>query len=164
MVPIRTGTGAIPTTKSLACTVNILLLILYPAAWLAPLAEAGVVSWWSGKDITIYRGVVDLWVVDPALSILVAVLAVLIPYAKTVMIAAIQFGRLGPAALPWLEGIGKLSMADVFLIALYVVVVKGVGFGHVTTAWGLWLFTGCVLASMWVGWATKQVITRPESI
>ena len=35
-----------------------------------------------------------------------------------------------------------------FLIALYVVVIKGVGLATVETAWGLWLFTGCVLASL----------------
>ena len=134
--------------------------MLYPAAWLAPLAEAGVVSWWSGKNITIYQGVLDLWTVDPALSVLVAVLAILIPYGKTLMLSAIHFGKLGPASLPWLETIGKLSMADVFLIALYVVVVKGVGIGHVSTAWGLWLFTGCVLASIWVGWATRKAMMQ----
>ncbi len=49
-------------------------------------------------------------------------------------------------------------MADVFLVALYIVIVKGVGIGHVSTAWGLWLFTGCVLASIWVGWATRRAL------
>jgi len=97
-----------------------------------------------------------LWGIDKALSILVAVLAILIPYAKTIALSAIHFGKLGPASLPMIETVGKLSMADVFLIALYVVVVKGVGIGHVETAWGLWLFTVCVLASIWVGWATKK--------
>ena len=135
---------------------NLLLLILYPAAWFAPLAEAGMVSWWSGSDITIMGGVADLWEIDIALSILVAVLAILIPYAKTMALSAIHFQKLGPASLPVIEAIGKLSMADVFLIALYVVVVKGVGIGHVETSWGLWLFTFCVLASIWVGWATKK--------
>jgi hypothetical protein len=47
-------------------------------------------------------------------------------------------------------------MADVFLIALYIVLVKGVGIGHVASAWGLWLFTACVLASLWVGFETKR--------
>ncbi len=50
--------------------------------------------------------------------------------------------------LPALHILGKLAMADVFLIALYVVVVKGVGLAHVETAWGLWLFTGCILGSL----------------
>lgn len=141
-------------------TVNILLLALYPAAWFAPLAEAGMVSWWSGKHITMFQGVLDLWAVDPALSMLVAVLAIAVPYGKTVALCAVHFGRLGPRPLRWIEAIGKLSMADVFLIALYVVVVKGVGIGHVETAWGLWLFTFCVLASIWVGWQTRRSLER----
>lgn len=143
---------------SSVCTVNMLLLILYPAAWLAPLAEAGLVSWWSGDHITIAYGVADLWKVDPILAALVAVLAILVPYGKTVCLSAIHLGKLGPASLPVIEVIGKLSMADVFLIALYIVVVKGVGIGHVETAWGLWLFTACVLTSIWVGWATKRAL------
>ena len=40
-------------------------------------------------------------------------------------------------------------MADVFLIALYIVIVKGAGYVTVETAWGLYLFTGCILASIW---------------
>jgi len=55
-----------------------------------------------------------------------------------------------------IAAIGKLSMADVFLIALYIVIVKGVGIGHVTPAWGLWLFTACVFTSIWVAWATGR--------
>ena len=135
---------------------NMLLLILYPAAWLAPLATAGILPWFTGNEITIYQGVVDLWAIDPALSLLVAVLAVVIPYAKTIAISAVQFGKLGAKALPVIEVIGKLSMADVFLIALYIVVVKGVGIGHVQPAWGLWLFTACVLGSSLVAFLTQK--------
>lgn len=142
----------------LARTVNLILLVLYPAAWLSPLAEAGMVSWWTGKNISIYQGVIDLWSVDIALAILVAVLAVIVPYGKTIALTAIHFNRLGPDPLPLIETIGKLSMADVFLIALYVVIVKGVGIGHVEISWGLWLFTACVLASIWVGWATSKAL------
>jgi uncharacterized paraquat-inducible protein A len=47
---------------------------------------------------------------------------------------------------------GKLAMADVFLIALYIVIVKGIGLATVETAWGLWLFTGCVLFSLFLSW------------
>lgn len=139
---------------------NLSLLVLYPVAWIAPLATAGVLPWFSGNEITIAQGVLDLWDVDPALSLLVAVLAVVVPYLKTIAISAVQFDHLGARALPLIEAIGKLSMADVFLIALYVVVVKGVGIGHVTPAWGLWLFTGCVLASIAIGWATRKRLSH----
>ena len=90
----------------------------------------------------------------------VAAFAIAIPYGKALCLAAIHYGQLGPRALPLIEIIGKLSVADVFLIALYIVLIKGVGIGHVTSAWGLWLFTGCVLTSIWVGFQTKREFYR----
>ena len=138
--------------------INLLLLLLYPAAWLAPLARAGFLPFFSGNEITILGGVSDLWQSDASLAALVALFAIVIPYAKTLSLAAVHFSYLGPRALPVVEIIGKLSMADVFLIALYIVLVKGVGIGHVASAWGLWLFTGCVMASLWVGFETKRKI------
>ena len=137
---------------------NLLLLLLYPASWLSPLARAGFLPFFSGTEITILGGVADLWQSDAALAVLVAVFAIVIPYAKTLSLAAIHFGWLGARALPLIEIVGKLAMADVFLIALYIVLVKGVGVGHVVSAWGLWLFTGCVLASLWAGFETKRKI------
>jgi hypothetical protein len=43
-----------------------------------------------------------------------------------------------------------------FLIALYIVLVKGVGLGSVETAWGLYMFSGCVLASIVISQLTSQ--------
>ncbi len=137
---------------------NLLLLLLYPASWLSPLARAGFLPFFSGTEITILGGVADLWQSDAALAVLVATFAIVIPYAKTLSLAAIHFGWLGARALPLIEIVGKLAMADVFLIALYIVLVKGVGVGHVVSAWGLWLFTACVLASLWAGFETKRKI------
>ena len=132
------------------------LLLLYPVAWSAPLATAGMIPWLGGNQISILSGVSDLWAVDPALSVLVGLLAVVLPYVKTLALVAIHLEHLGPRAIGWIEALGRLSMADVFLIAMWVVVVKGVGIGHVTPAWGLWLFTTCVLTGIATGWATKQ--------
>ena len=39
-------------------------------------------------------------------------------------------------------------MADIFLIALYIILIKGVGLARVETAWGLYFYTGCVLLSL----------------
>ncbi len=55
--------------------------------------------------------------------------------------------------------LGKLAMADIFLIALYVTLAKGIGVGRIEVAWGLYLFTACILASLWISWATE----KPES-
>ena len=51
-------------------------------------------------------------------------------------------------------------MADVFLIAIYITLARGVGLGRVEPAWGLWLFTGCVLASFAISLATSALAKR----
>lgn len=137
---------------------NLLLLVLFPVAWAAPMARAGVLPWFSGDEISVLGGLGRLWEVDPALAVLVAAFAIVIPWGKCWLLVAAHFGWAGPAAVAAVDAVGKLSMADVFLVAVYIVVVKGVGIGHVTPAWGLWLFTGCVLASIWVGWTTRRTL------
>ena len=42
------------------------------------------------------------------------------------------------------------------LFALYIVVVKGIGVGRVETAWGLYFFTACILASLAISTLTKR--------
>jgi hypothetical protein len=42
------------------------------------------------------------------------------------------------------------------LVALYVVIAKGTGVGRLETAWGLYLFTACVLVSLALGQVTKR--------
>lgn len=123
---------------------NLALLVAFPIAWAAPLLRAGFLPWFGLSEISILSGIVSLFDSDPALACLVALLALVAPYAKTLALAGVHFGWIGQGILPVLKFLGRLAMADVFLIALYVVAVKGTGLGHVETAWGLWFFTGCV--------------------
>ncbi len=58
--------------------------------------------------------------------------------------------------LPAFNILGKLAMTDVFLIALYIVIVKGVGLAKIETGWGLYLFTACILTSIWLSFATAK--------
>jgi uncharacterized paraquat-inducible protein A len=94
------------------------------------------------------------------LALLVTVLAIFAPFAKTLGLALVHFGLLSPQTLPALHLLGRLAMADVFLIALYVVVVKGAGLAHVEVAWGLYLFTFCILASMALAQATGRQLRK----
>lgn len=144
----------------LAKIVTIALLALFPVAWLAPLARARVLPLFEGSEISIFRGVIELSESDLFLCIIVAVFAIVIPYAKTILLIGAQFGQLGKPE-KWLKIIGymgKLSMADVFLIAMYVVAVKGVGIGEIIIEWGLYLFTALVFASMWATWRTEKAL------
>ncbi|WP_425483625.1 paraquat-inducible protein A [Halovulum dunhuangense] len=135
---------------------NLSLLVLFPVAWVAPLARAGLLPFFGLDEISVLSGVASLWESDKALAILVVLLAMALPLLKTLWLAAIHLGRAGPRALPVLTALSKLAMADIFLIAVYIVVAKGVGVGRIETAWGLWLFTFCVATSMLVTHLTKK--------
>ncbi len=147
----------------LAQAVTIALLVLFPVAWLAPLAEAGfAMPLFGGEEISILGGVIELAKSDIFLCVIVSVFAILIPYVKAILLVGAQFEQLGNPKrwLKVLSAIGKLSMADVFLIAMYVVLIKGIGFGDIEIQWGLYLFTALVLASIWVTWITERAVKR----
>ena len=127
---------------------NLALLILFPIAWFAPLLRAGLLPLFSLSEISVISGLQVLWQSDVFLALVVTVFALFAPYVKTVGLALVHFRLASPRIVPALTIMGKLAMADIFLIALYIVLAKGVGVGRVETAWGLYLFTGCILASL----------------
>ena len=135
---------------------NLALLVLYPVAWFAPLMRAALLPIFGMGEISVVSGLQTLWGADPALALLVTGLAVFLPYAKTLGLALVQAGLLSRAALPALQVLGKLAMADVFLASLYIVLAKGVGHATVEVAWGLWLFTACVLGGIVLSWAEAR--------
>lgn len=136
---------------------NLALLVLFPVAWFAPLLRAGInLPLFGLSEITVVSGLQALWRTDVPLALLVTGLALFAPYLKTIGLALVHFRLASPRLLPALHLLGRLAMADVFLIALYVVVVKGVGLARVETAWGLYLFTGCVLASIGIAHLTER--------
>lgn len=130
--------------------VNLSLLILFPLSWFAPLLRAGLLPLFGLEEISVITGLQSLWGSDPVLALVVTVLAVFAPMAKTTGLALLDFGLLSPRALPALHLMGKLAMADVFLIALYIVISKGVGLATVQVAWGLYLFTACILLGLFL--------------
>lgn len=135
---------------------NLALLILFPVAWFAPILRAGLLPLFGLSEISVISGLQELWDSDVFLALLVTALALFAPYLKTIGLALVQFNLASPRIMPALHFLGKLAMADMFLIALYVVVVKGVGLASVETAWGLYLFTGCVLASLFLSMRTAR--------
>lgn len=135
---------------------NLSLLILFPIAWFAPLLRAGILPIFGLSEISVISGMQSLWKSDVALALLVTSFALFAPYLKTIGIALVHFNLLKDQTIPVLAWIGKLAMADVFLIALYVVVFKGVGIGKVETGWGLYMFTACILASIAISALTPK--------
>ena len=145
----------------LLTALNLSLLILFPVAWAAPLMRAGLLPLFGLSEISILSGIGTLWSEgEAALAALVALFALVAPMAKTMALALIHTGRAPLRLLPGVQVLSKLAMADVFLIAVYVTLAKGIAVGRVETAWGLWLFTACVLVSLGVGIATAHLGKR----
>ncbi|WP_135505333.1 paraquat-inducible protein A [Roseovarius aestuariivivens] len=135
---------------------NLALLVLYPVAWFAPLMRAGLLPLFGLEEISVITGLQRLWESDAVLALLVTFFALFAPYTKTIGLALIHFGLLRRKVLPVLQILGKLAMADIFLIALYITVAKGIGVGRIETAWGLYLFTACILISLVLGMLTEK--------
>ncbi len=151
------ASGATERGTGLALRIaNLALLVLYPVAWFAPLMRAGLLPLFGLSEISVISGLQSLWDTDIFLALAVTVFALFAPYLKTIGLALIHFDLLSSRASKALEIIGKLAMADIFLIALYITVIKGIGVGRIEIAWGLYLFTFCILASLWIGWKTRQ--------
>jgi paraquat-inducible protein A len=142
---------------------NLALLAAFPIAWSAPLVRTGFLPFLDGTAVSVFSGIASLWSSDPALAALVAMFGVAMPMIKTLALAAAHMGHLGPGAIPALDILGKLSMTDVFLLAVIIVVAKGVGVGRVESAWGLYLFTACVLTSMLLSYLTQRSIRRSRA-
>jgi paraquat-inducible protein A len=139
---------------------NLSLLVLFPIAWFAPLLRAALLPVFGMGEISVMSGLQSLWGSDVFLALIVTTFAIFAPYLKTILLALVHFDLLKAKVLPVLGYLGKLAMADIFLIALYVVVVKGAGRVTVEGGWGLYLFTGCVLASLMI--STLSAKTRPS--
>jgi len=137
---------------------NLALLLLFPLAWAAPLLRAGLLPLFGLNEISVLSGLAALWQTDILLALLVTFFALVAPYLKTVGLALIHFDLASPRLLPALHLMGKLAMADIFLIALYIVIVKGVGLARIETAWGLYLFTFCILASLALSILTRRTL------
>lgn len=135
---------------------NLCLLVLFPVAWFAPLIRAAVLPLFGMEEISVITGLQSLWATDAALALLVTFLAIFAPFAKVLGLALVQYRLLSRKVLPVLHLLGRLAMADVFLVALYIVIAKGAGHVTIETAWGLYLFTGCILASLGLSALTKR--------
>ncbi len=130
---------------------NLALLVAFPIAWFAPLLRAGILPLFGLSEISVISGLQSLWSSDVFLALLVTFFALFAPYVKTIGLALMHFGLLSEKVKPALSLLGKLAMADIFLIAVYITVSKGIGVGRIETAWGLYLFTICIIIQLGLG-------------
>jgi uncharacterized paraquat-inducible protein A len=145
-----------PAVPAWLAAANLALLVAFPVSWAAPLLRAGWLPFFDLDAISILTGLQAIWAKDPVLAAVVTFLALFAPMAKCAGLALVHYRLGSPRLLGALETLGRLAMADVFLIALYIVLAQGSVMGRLETAWGLYLFTACILASLALSRATKR--------
>lgn len=143
---------------------NLCLLVLFPIAWFAPLMRAALLPIFGMDEISVITGLQSLWASDAVLALLVSFMAIFAPILKTLGLSLLQFGLLSRRLLPALQLLGKLAMADIFLISLFIVIAKGAGFVTIEIAWGMYLFSACVIASILISWAEDHKPTSKEQL
>ena len=119
--------------------------------------RAGLLPLFGLSEISVLSGIASLWETDVFLAVIVVLFALVAPMAKVIALEAILSGRLSVRVTNALGFVGRLAMADIFLIAIYITLAKGIGVGRVEPAWGLYLFTFCIVVSLGLGfWAKKK--------
>lgn len=125
-------------------------LAIVPVTWWLPLFTARVPFLWR-HDVSIASGLVELWRLDLLLFAAVLVFSVLVPLIKGAALVWVWYRtprRVVRQALDRLALLSKLAMAEVFLLAVILVGLKGVGIGTVEVTWGLPVFVAAVLLSL----------------
>lgn len=156
------------TTNSLIKYLNLTLLIAFPIAWFSPLITTGLLpqwhmpSWLGGNTLfehdtlTVISGIQQLLETDLLLAMVVTFFALVAPLLKCLGMALIHFNLLTDAAQPVMTTLGKLAMAEVFILALHIVIAKSIGVWQIEVKWGLYLFTAAVLTSLGISLLAKR--------
>lgn len=135
---------------------NLVLLVAFPVAWFAPLMSVRLWRFGSDQTVSVISGLQGLWAEDVALALAVTFFAIVAPVVKVLGLGLVQTGLASPRLLGPIFVVGKLAMADVFLVAVWIVAFKGLGIGSIEVLWGLYLFTACVLGALLLSVLTER--------
>ena len=159
----------------LACSILLGFGLMAPTLTIVP--SAGELTWLveflSPEDLepTTYSilGVIEklFSTGDGFLGVVLALFSVLFPVGKLALywISAGCGSDLGRAAglLKWTHRAGKFSMAEVFALALIVVVLKTLP-GDTTTSleWGAYVFVASVIGAIFISLALEKISSAPK--
>jgi paraquat-inducible protein A len=144
----RLGGSSMPLLAAVA-------LALLTAGLTLPLMELEKWIFWN-KDYSIVTATLEMASRgETILSAAVFFFVILLPVAKLIALLALSLiapSRRSDRLVRWLLLLDKLSMVDVFCLALLVVTVKLGGLADVTMRRGFWFFAAGVLLSVYLSW------------
>lgn len=154
--------GVVSGSGRLAGPLLGLTLVALALSWWLPLLTMRVPFLWR-EDMSVVTGLLELARLDLFLFLVVLLFSVLMPLAKGLLTLHVWYRvPVGQARrlLPRLALLAKLSMTELFLLALGIIAFKGVGIGQIEVRWGLYVFAGVVLASLAASVWTERLLKR----
>lgn len=138
-----------PPLARLLALVNLVLTLALPVVWFLPLVRNSAFLVFS-YELSIANGMMELLAVDWLLAVVIFLFVIVAPLLKGFIYIALWFlpWRLGRHALALGKHLARYAMADIFLVALSIVIVKGLGVGSIELRYGFYLFAGYVLYSL----------------
>jgi paraquat-inducible protein A len=137
-------------------------LIALPFTWFLPLFRTELLVFLD-NEVTVIGAARTLFKADLALFAVIVLFGMIVPVAKLAGLLhawAMLPSAKGRASIGALNKISKFSMLDIFLIAVTIVGLKGVGLGKVETAYGLHAFAGVVLMILALSFWADRVSCR----
>lgn len=141
----------------------IIVLVARPPSWWFPVFTTQTLLFFR-HEVTIVVAIVTLFETDLFLCIVVVLFSMVAPVIKNAALIYVWYRVPNTHALRWvgrLTLLGKLSMAEIFLIALAIVGIKGVSLQQVYVSYGLYYFSAVILASLVLSlWAIANLENR----
>jgi len=139
----------------------VLVLVALPFTWFLPLFRTELLVFLD-NEVTVIGAAKTLFKADLLLFAVIILFGMVVPVAK--LAGLIYAWAILPydEARAWIGGLNKISkfsMLDIFLIAVTIVGLKGVGLGKVEVAYGLHAFAGIVLMILALSFWAQRVVT-----
>lgn len=153
-----------PAGKAVALA-NAATVLILPVTWFLPLLKSSAFLFIKSQ-ISIVSGATELYESDFFLFLVIVVFAMMMPLVKSMLYVWIWFGNISEhKGMLWLGGAAaKLSMTDVFLLALAIIGIKGLGVGSIEVLSGLYVFAAVVIGSTAISIYTDVQVKRAGAV
>ena len=137
-------------------------LVLFGYVLFQPLLVTRI-SFIHRQEIVLVQAAYDLYNTDLLLFLVVFFFGMVAPAIKMIASACVWYFldvRFTNKHQDWITTLGKLSMLDIMLIAIFIVAIRGTGIGSVDILPGLYYYVALVLSSYFVSLTMERVLDR----
>jgi len=126
----------------------VVLIISYPIAWNVPILKTSYLGLIYFREISVIDLITSLWLKDWVLSLILVIFSILSPMIKVIYLFLQNFGLISKNSNSFIFLLNKVSMTEIFVISIYIVLLKDLWIKELDVAWGIYLYTLCGLLSL----------------